>query len=261
MPTKQDHLATLEFAPPRAVLTLHRPDARNALSRDLLDALHARLDELHAREDCHVLTLTGEGRAFCAGMDLRAVLGSEGDRPDIESIHAMLSSLASLTLKIRDLHMVVVAKVNGAAIGGGCGLACVADLCITHADSKMGYPEVDLGVCPAVVAPWLVAKVGPGRARAMLLRGGVMSGREAHERGLVDVLADDRAALDTTTDALVTRLAAGGPNALAMTKRLLNDLDGSGIGISPDLLARAARLSADLFASPDAQKRLRAAMG
>ena len=85
-----------------------------------------------------------------------------------------------------------VAKVNGAAIGGGCGLACVCDLAVTHADARLGFPEVDLGLCPAVVAPWVVKKIGQGPARAMLLRGGVMTGEEAYSRGLVDVLADDR---------------------------------------------------------------------
>ncbi len=152
-------LAKLSFHGRAATLSLNRPDARNALSIELLAALHARVGEIAARDDVTILVVTGEGKSFCAGMDLKAVLKS----PELPL--RLLSSLAEFTIKLRALPQVVVAKVNGAAIGGGCGLACVCDIAITHGDSKMGFPEVDLGVCPAVVAPWLVKKVGAGRAR------------------------------------------------------------------------------------------------
>src|SRR5262249_19360012 len=154
-----------------AVLKLNRPDARNALSQELLAALNTKLDDLLQHTGVTVLTVTGEGKSFCAGMDLKAVLS------DDELPGKLLMAIAEVTLKLRALPMVPVAKVNGAAIGGGCGLACVCDIAITHADSKMGFPEVDLGVCPAVVAPWLVKKVGAGRARQVLLSGGLMSGQ------------------------------------------------------------------------------------
>jgi enoyl-CoA hydratase/carnithine racemase len=152
-----------------------------------------------------------------------------------------------LTLKIRTLPQVTLAKVHGAAIGGGCGLSCVCDLAATHADSKMGYPEVDLGVCPAVVAPWLVRKIGAGAARRVLLSGGLMSGREAFDLGMVDHLVA----------ALATRLAAGGPHALRATKDLLNRLDGS---LDAALLHAAADLSAKVVATEETRAALRARM-
>jgi methylglutaconyl-CoA hydratase len=243
-------LANITISGRIATLTLNRPDARNALSIQLLEALHARLDELHAGlKETSVLILTGAGKAFCAGMDLKLVL----DDPAAPS--KLLHLLADLTLKLRQLPLVTLAKVNGAAIGGGCGLACVCDLAITHADSKMGYPEVDLGVCPAVVAPWLVKKVGAGRARMILLTGGLMSGQRAFELGMVDRVVPTAADLDAAADEMAQRLATGGPKALAATKALLNELDGS---TNHAQVKRGADLSAQVIALPETQHMLRA---
>ncbi|MFN7314115.1 MAG: enoyl-CoA hydratase/isomerase family protein [Phycisphaerae bacterium] len=244
-------LATLDFADRIATLTLRRADARNALSVALLADLHTCVDQLFTRSGVSVCVMTGEGKSFCAGMDLKAVLD------DAAKARELLHSLADLTLKIRRLPMVTLAKVNGAAIGGGCGLACVCDIAITHADSKMGYPEVDLGVCPAVVAPWLVKKIGAGRARRALLTGGLMSGQEAHAIGIADHLVATAADLDPAATELATRLAQGGPHALRTTKELLNTIDGS---TDATLVKRGADLSADVLQTPQTQAALRSKM-
>jgi enoyl-CoA hydratase/carnithine racemase len=248
-------LALLSISGPIATLSLSRPDARNALSIDLLANLSARAAELAQRQDVTILILAGEGKSFCAGMDLKAVTSSDGIARGLPL--QLLTALADFTLQLRQLPQVTIAKVNGAAVGGGCGLACVADLCITHADSKMGFPEVDLGVCPAVVAPWLVRKVGAGRARAILLRGGLMTGQQAHEAGIATQVVPTIADLDAATAELAQRLATGGPNALRATKTLLNELD----QIDQPLLHRAAQLSAQVLTSPEAQAMLRAKLG
>ncbi len=245
-------LAKLSIGGPLARLTLDRPDARNAMSIPLLHALHHRLDELEKHDKATVLLITGAGRAFCAGMDLKAVL----DEPDAPG--ELLGSLARLTLRIRALPMVVVARVNGAAIGGGCGLTCVCDIAVTHADSKMGFPEVDLGVCPAVVAPWVVKKIGPGRARSVLLRGGLMSGRDAGQVGLVDVVTDSLDTLDEATERLLEHLVKSGPNAMRATKGLLNELDGS---LDASVVERGAALSTQVVTSDEARASLRERFG
>lgn len=251
-PSNTSSLATLDIAGNVATLSLKRPDARNALSLDLLAALHDRVDELAARSDVSVAVVTGTGKAFCAGMDLKAVLGNH------ELALKLLTSLADLTVKLRSLPQVLVARVNGAAIGGGCGLTTVCDFAVTHADSKMGFPEVDMGVCPAVVAPWLVKRLGPGKARAVLLRGGLMSGAEAHAIGMVTAVVPTAAELDAATNDLVKSLSAGGPNALRATKSLLNEIDGS---LDAAIVRKGATLSAQVLSTPDAQARLRAKMG
>ena len=235
-----------------ARLTLGRPEARNALSLDLLRALRAALagvQERAARGEVTVLILTGEGKAFCAGMDLKAVLGDDG------LARTLLNELAEFTLELRALPAVTLARVNGAAIGGGCGLACVCDFVVTHADAKMGFPEVDLGVCPAVVAPWVVRRVGAGRARQLLLAGGLMSGAQAVECGLATHAAADAASLDGATEALTARLAQGGPGALRATKALLNELDGS---LETAAVMRGAELSASVLRGEEARSMLRA---
>jgi methylglutaconyl-CoA hydratase len=251
-----NELATVTCSGSIATLMLNRPDARNSLSLEVLAALHDRIAELEKRSDVTVLVVTGAGKAFCAGMDLKAVASDEGLAAGLPL--KLLTSLAELTLRLRRLPMVSVARVNGAAIGGGCGLACVCDLAVTHADSKMGFPEVDLGVCPAVVAPWLVRKVGAGRARQILLSGGLMTGQRAYEVGIVNHVVPDAAGLDAAVDEMTRRLSTGGPHALRATKGLLNELDSS---LDEGLLLRGAELSARVLGTHEAQAMLRAKLG
>lgn len=245
-------LALLERRGRIATLTLNRPDARNALSLELLTALHERADELARDAESTVCVVRGAGPSFCAGMDLKAVI-------DIPGAPArLLSLIAELTLKLRALPMVTIAAVQGAAIGGGCGLMCVCDLAYTHPEAKVGFPEVDLGVCPAVVAPWLALKIGPGRARRVLLEAGTLSGQRAHELGLATALAPTREAVESLATDTAERLASAGPIALRATKQWLNHADGEQLAAQ---VRRGAVVSAEVVQGPEAQERLRAAFG
>lgn len=250
-----DEHATLTIDGPVATLVINRPEQRNAMSIEMLEALHRKVDELENAQGVVVTVLTGAGRAFCAGMDLKQVIIDKDSGGSGEPMlpKRLLASLGRLTVKIRCLPSVVVAKVNGAAIGGGCGLACVCDMVVTHADAKLGFPEVDLGLCPAVVAPWLVRKIGGGPARAVLLRGGVMSGARAGEIGIADIVCPDRDSLDAATDELVGRYTSAGPEALYATKALLNDLDRSR---DETIILRGAELSSAVVATEAAQASL-----
>lgn len=245
-------LSTLTIEGPIARLTLNRPEARNALSLELLGSLHASVDTLAARSDVTCCIVTGAGKVFCAGMDLKAVLGNP---PLAEKL---LTELALLTLKLRQLPCITLGVANGAAIGGGCGLVTVCDLAITHAESKLGFPEVDMGVCPAVVAPWLCKKVGFGKARQILLSGGLMTGQQAAAAGLVSQALENREAMEAEAEKIAQRLATAAPHALAATKSLLNELDGS---LDEPLLRRAAMLSASVLSLPASQEMLRAKLG
>jgi len=245
-----DDLATLSIDGRIASLTLNRPEKRNALSQDLIDALRARVDALSGRDDVSVVLLSGAGKSFCAGMDLKAVLG------DDEAPKRMLGSLAELTIALRALPAVVLGRINGAAIGGGCGLVAVCDIAVTHPDAKLGYPEVDLGVCPAVVAPWLAHSIGPGAARRILLQGGTMTGQRAHDLGLVAETVPLNK-LEGRASEIARHLSEAGPRALAETKRQLNTLDGD----MAALVRRGAEISAEVFSGPEAQERLRTLYG
>jgi methylglutaconyl-CoA hydratase len=229
-----------------ATLTMNRADARNALSLGLITALSDAVDRLAHDPSIRVVILAGEGKSFCAGMDLKAV------RHDPAAMGDMLRKLSHVTRSLRRLPAPVIARVQGAAIGGGCGLMVVADFAVTHPEAKLGYPEVDLGICPAVVAPWLIKKIGAGRARAMLLAGGTMSGREGYDAGLATHLVEQEK-LDETVQSLADRLCTGGQKAIATTKHWLNELDGS---LDDAVLDRAADLSAKIIAGDEAQSRL-----
>lgn len=248
-------LAQLDIQGRVATLTLNRTDKRNALSIDLLDALQSKVDQLAATSDRPdrptALIITGAGKAFSAGMDLKAVLRQPG------APLKLLSAIAELTIAIRNLPMVVIAKVNGAAIGGGCGLVATADIAVTHPDAKLGYPEVDLGVCPAVVAPWLVNALGAGKARRILLEGGTMSGTRALELGLVHECVP-KEELDDRTQDIASRIAKAGPDALATTKSLLNEIEGQRL---LELVRKGAHLSANVIEGEEAQQRLSAIYG
>jgi methylglutaconyl-CoA hydratase len=239
-PDSNGQLATLHFQNRVATLTLNRPEKHNALSLDLLEAMHARVGALEDSTGVSVLVITGNGKSFCAGMDLKQVMH------DAEKGHQLLRSLADLTHRVRTLPMAVVARVHGAAIGGGCGLTCVCDFALTHDTATLGFPEVDLGLCPAVPA------------RRLLLAGGTLTGKQAAEINLVTQSLPTIEDLDHAVAALTTSLAKAGPDALRATKALLNELDGSD---SDQVLIRGAQLSAQVLASEDAQQRLRERFG
>jgi methylglutaconyl-CoA hydratase len=231
-----------------AELNLNRPDKRNALSQELVDDLLGAVKTIAADSRVRAVVLGGEGKSFCAGMDLKAV------QTEPAKMGALLLNLSYVYREIRRSPQPYIARVRGAAIGGGCGLMCVCDFAFTHADAKVGYPEVDLGICPAAVAPWLMRRIGAGRARQLLLAGGILTGEEGYEIGMVSHLAD----LDDLRSAALSfgqDLAKGGPEAVATTKAWLNELDGS---MQDDLLDKGARLSAEIVQGNEAQERLAA---
>ena len=239
-----------------ARIELARPEVRNAISLVMIGELRAAIGAVAERaasspESVRVTILQGEGSVFCAGMDLKAVAN------DPVAMGQMLRDLSRALLELRRLPMPTIARVQGAAVGGGCGLAVVCDFAVTHAEAKLGYPEVDLGVCPAVVAPWLMRRIGAGPARAMLLMGGTITGREAFARGLVTHCVE-AAALPAEVASLAASLASGGRLALECTKRLLNELDGS---LDERIADEAAELSARVIAGTEAQARISARIG
>ncbi len=245
-----------------ATLMMNRPEARNALSLELIEAMNTAVQGISNQQsaasgqkgqnsEIRVMILAGAGKVFCAGMDLKGVLS------DPMKMSQMLRGLSVFMRRVRRLTIPTIARVQGAAVGGGCGLMAVTDFAITHPEAKVGYPEVDLGVCPAVVAPWLIKKIGAGRARAMLLAGGTMSGQDGFAAGLVShLIAADQ--LESATTELATKLVKGGPHAMAVTKKWLNELDGS---MEEAPFDKAAELSAQVIAGPEAQGRLRKIYG
>jgi methylglutaconyl-CoA hydratase len=220
---------------PAAVLTLNRPDKRNALSRALIAELTAAVDRAAADPAVRCVILTGAGPAFCAGMDLdelRNTLTDSGNQ-----IWADAHALSALYDLIYTLPKPTIAAVNGPAVAGGAGFLTVCDLAIAVPTAKFGYPEVRRGLVAAMVMPHLLRHVGERAARWMLLTGELIDAAEAKRIGLVNDVVDATKLMDTA-HAWAKYCAEGGPKALAKTKELLRDCSRQSLGVAD--LAKAS---------------------
>jgi len=208
-------------------LTLNRPEVRNALDAALVAALTDALAEAAAEEGVRVVVLTGAGKAFSAGADLSALAALQ-DATAEENL-ADSARLAGLFEAIYRHPKPVVAKVNGHAIAGGCGLAAVCDFSLVASGAKLGFTEVRIGFVPAIVAVFAARKLGEAALRDLMLRGHLIPAEEAMRIGLV-TRAVPAADLDAEVDRLADEIAhETSGSAVALTKRLLADVPGMGL--------------------------------
>ena len=228
------------------VLTLNRPEAKNAVDLATTEALAAALDDFAARDDVAVLVLTGAGGTFCAGMDLKAF--ARGERPRIEG-----RGFAGLTEAPPAKPL--IAAVEGWALAGGCELALSADLIVAARDARFGIPEVKRGLFAAGGGVLRLAKALPyQRAMEMALTGDPLPAAEAHRFGLVNLLTEPGGAL-AGARGLAARIAANGPLAVRASKQLI----ASSVGwTDPAALAAQRELADRVFASADALEGARA---
>ncbi|MGZ4639970.1 MAG: enoyl-CoA hydratase family protein [Actinomycetes bacterium] len=235
--TADDHVATI---------TLDSPHNRNALSRQLMDELGARLAGVGADDTVHVVVLDATGSTFCAGADLsEAATGSmtEGAR-----------RLMALLRTVVELPKPVVARVQGHVRAGGIGLVAACDVVVAAEESTFAFPEVRLGLTPAVISVIVLPRISQRAAALHLLGGEPFGGQEAARAGLVTVVAP-RSSMDDAVASVVHALRSGSPQGLAETKRLLTaDL----LRRFDDLGEEMAELSGRLFGSDVAQERMRA---
>ena len=226
-------------------LTLNRPDKRNALSSALVEALHGALDSADLDAEVRVVVLTGAGKDFCAGADLEELLASADASPEANEASAL--RLGSLFTRMRSLPKPVIAVVRGRALAGGAGLMTACDIVIASEGAQVGYPEVLRGFVPAMVMTTLRRQVGEKVALDLGLTGRTLGAEEARRAGLVSRVVPEDALVMEGRD--LARLLAGAPaSALALTKRLLYELDGKSVEEGIRLGARInalARSSAD----------------
>lgn len=214
-----DSTLKVEAAGGIVILTLNRPEKRNALDAASIGELTRALETAAADPAIGVILLTGAGNAFCAGMDLAhlqalAEKTTEEHRADTEQIARLLRTLY-------DLPKPTIAAVNGAAVAGGMGLATVCDFTFAVPEAKFGYTEVCIGFIPAIVSVFLRREVGDKRARDLLLTGRLIQAQEAFEMGLVTRVISAPGLMDEAR-ALAERLLQNSPQAMAATKRLLS---------------------------------------
>jgi methylglutaconyl-CoA hydratase len=189
---------------------LARAEKRNAFDGDMLHKLDEALQQAQELETCRVVVIAAEGKAFCAGADLAwmAQQAAEGGEANIRGARTM----GGIFHRISDCRKPVVARVHGATMGGGVGLASACDIVVASERAFFALSEVRLGLVPAVISPFVVRRVGPSRARALFMTGGRVAADDAHRFGLVDHLVehdDDLAALDACLKSVLGDLLKG----------------------------------------------------
>ena len=237
---------------PVARITLNRPDVHNAFDEESIHALTGAFTALGQEPAIRAIVLTGEGRSFCAGADLNwmkhvARYSLEENVADARHLQQMLAAMANCPKP-------TIARVHGIARGGGTGLVAACDIAIAAESVQFAFSEVRLGLVPAVIAPFVLEKIGPGAARALFVSGAAFPAAEAHRLGLIQQVVPD-AELDAAVDRTLEEVLAAGPQAVAMLKRLLRRIeDKTPAEVAEDTVAAlaAARVS------PEGQEGIRA---
>jgi enoyl-CoA hydratase len=224
------------------VITLNRPDARNAVNAALAEGVGRALDELDGEAELSVGVITGAGKGFSSGMDLKAFVAGEsawyGDR-----------GFAGIVQRPADKPL--IAAVEGFAVAGGCEVALACDLIVAARGARFGIPEVKRSLVAAGGALLRLPRRLPyGLAMELALTGDPIDAERAHDLGLVNVVADEGGALDAALE-LASRIAANGPLALAATKRILAS---SSAWPEEEFWGRQGEISGPVFASEDARE-------
>jgi methylglutaconyl-CoA hydratase len=211
----------IEPAGPVVRVTLNRPDVRNAFNEELIAELTMWARSVKAAPDTRVAVLAGAGRSFCAGADLTwmsRMVGYSHDENvrDARAMAAMFEALDALPIPL-------IGRVHGAALGGGAGLAAVCDIVVAAEDTVFGFTEVKLGILPAVISPYVIAKTGASAARELFLTGGRFSAGRAKEIGLVHAIGAE-SELDRMIGRYVNEVQTAGPQACAAAKQLISEV-------------------------------------
>jgi methylglutaconyl-CoA hydratase len=206
---------------PIEYLTLNRPDARNAFNEEVIAELtdwSARIGERTSSEGLRVAVLAGAGKAFCAGADVAWMAktvsySARENMRDATEASRMFAALDALSVPL-------IGRVHGAAIGGGAGLCAVCDIVVAEQETVFGFTEVKLGILPAVISPFALAKIGRSAARELFLSGTRFSASRAREIGLVHAVVS-AAELDLAVSRYVQEILAAAPEAIAAAKALI----------------------------------------
>lgn len=232
------------------VITLNRPEIGNAFNSELIK----ELTEVFAliEEEVRAIVLTGAGKVFCAGADLNwmkrmAEFTEEENYADAAAMDRMFHTIDVCPKP-------VVAKVNGAAIAGGMGFLGVSDVVVASKVAKFGFTEVNLGIIPAVVSPYVMSKIGYSQTRSLFLSAEIFSADKAKEIGLVHEVVEPEL-LDARLEERLKDLSKGGPSAQAICKEWLRQLTEMDVDTARE---KSARLIAGLRVSPEGQEGMRA---
>jgi methylglutaconyl-CoA hydratase len=247
-------MATIQLSLRRGTtrVTISRPDVRNAFNAEVIRELRDAFVAIGADPAVRCVVLAGEGRTFCGGADVNWMRGALELNYD-ENV-ADAEAMSDMFRSIDRCPKPVIGRIHGAALGGGAGLVAVCDIAVTSDDAIFGFTEVKLGIIPAVISPFVIAKIGISHARALFPTGERFDARRALAIGLVhQVVAPDE--LDRTVDRVADELRSAGPQAVAAIKALIPTVAAAGYDATRGITAAAI---ARLRTSDEGQEGLRA---
>lgn len=233
-------------------ISLNRPEVRNAFNETVIMELTWWAESVAADRSVRAVVLSGEGPVFCAGADLAWMERMAGFTLDENMEDA--SALSRMFVSLDRLPLPVIGLVHGAALGGGAGLAAICDIVVAAETAVFGFTEVRLGLVPAVIAPFVVAKIGRAAARELFLTGARFPAHRAASLGLVQAVVPE-AGTDEAANAYLRDVLASPPGALAAAKKLVAEIGRRG---SADVGALCAETIAERRASPEGQEGIRA---
>ena len=205
-----------------ARISLNRPERRNALDQELLTELRGALDASAIDDGVRVVLVTGAGKDFCSGMDLRTF--ADDASGDLAKFQAEARNMAGLLLDMRRHPHPIVAAVQGRALGGGCGIATAADIVLAADSAQFGYPEINIGFVPAIVMAILRRLVSEKRAFELIAAGETIPARTALEYGMINrIFSVDT--FEREVEEFVMNLASKSTSALTMSKELFYRID------------------------------------
>lgn len=231
-----------------STLTLARPQKHNALNGEMIGELTLAAAALGAAHDVRVVILTGEGESFCAGGDLEWMRAQF--KATREERMAEARRLANMLRALNDLSKPLIAAVNGAAYGGGVGMASVADNAMCSSSAKFGLTETRLGLIPATISPYVTARLGEGPTRRVFMSGRIFGAEEAQRLGLVGAIVPP-AELAAAVEAEARAYLASAPAAVAAAKALARSLTNR---IDDAVIDDTIRRLADTWETPEAQE-------
>jgi methylglutaconyl-CoA hydratase len=242
----------IQFDGPVARIWLNRPDARNAFDGLMVTELRTTLFDLRTVDRVRVIVLGGRGAAFSAGADLAWMKAMAGFSREENLREAQ--SLADLFFTVYESPKPVVARVHGAALGGGAGLVAACDIPVAALGTQFGFTEVRLGILPAVISPYVVARIGESAARELFLTGERFESVRACEIGLIRAAVPEED-LDATVDRRVEELLKSGPRAMAEAKALIREVAWRRV---EDVQRYTVERIADIRVTEEAQEGMRA---
>ena len=242
-------LETSLLAPDVLQVSLNRPDLHNAFNEVLIAELTDFATKLQSNTDIRIVILTGNGKSFCAGADLNWMKKTkdftfEENKDDSLNLGKMFHAL-------NELPQAVIGRINGSAIGGGTGLVSICDVSVAIDSAKFGFSEVNLGLIPAVISPFVISKIDFRNAREFFLTGERFDAQRALAIGLVNYVVSSESEMDEKITHLINQIYTSGPNAVSASKLLVKTIQNYNM---QEILEVTAQKIASIRTTPEGQE-------